>query len=68
MSTEVLPARDELSDSVMLELSDCGGHVGFVADNGLLPTMWLQPRIHRFLLDQDLFATSNQPGLINTDM
>jgi len=59
MSPEVLPLKDELSDSVTLELSDHGGHVGFVANNGLLPTMWLQQRIHRFLLDQGLFADSN---------
>jgi predicted alpha/beta-fold hydrolase len=62
MNTEVLPAASELSNSVTLELSDHGGHVGFVTDNGLLPTMWLQKRIHHFLNDQDFLATSSQPG------
>jgi len=68
MSTEVLPTREELSNSVLLELSDHGGHVGFVADDGLMPTMWLQHRIHQFLLDQGLFAMSNQPGLTSSDI
>ena len=68
MSSDVLPERDELSDAVTLELSDQGGHVGFVSDRGLLPDMWLQSRIHRFLLDQDFFATSNQPGRTSFDI
>ena len=68
MTSDVLPGKDELSDSVTFELSNHGGHVGFVSDNGLLPGMWLQKRIHRFLLDQDFCATNNQPGRTSSDI
>ena len=68
MTPEVLPEDSELSDSVTLELSNHGGHVGFVSEDGLLPAIWLQKRIHRFLADQGLFASSNQPGLTSSDI
>ncbi len=53
MSPEILPGKDELADSLCLELSEHGGHVGFVSSNGLKPDMCLQKRIHRFLIEQD---------------
>ena len=68
MSPEILPDKDELSDAVHLELSDHGGHVGFVDNRGFNPDMWLQPRIHRFLFDQGFLATSNQPGRSSSDI
>ena len=52
MSSGVLPEDSELADSVMLELSSHGGHVGFIGSNGLIPDLWLQKRIHQFLIDQ----------------
>lgn len=52
MSPEVLPGKSELAESVTLELHDHGGHVGFVSSNGLKPELWLQNRIHRFLIDR----------------
>ena len=52
MSSGVLPEDNELADSVMLELSSHGGHVGFIGSNGLIPDLWLQKRIHQFLIDQ----------------
>lgn len=52
MSPEVLPGEDELAEPVTLELSEHGGHVGFVSSNGITPDMWLQKRIHRFLIEQ----------------
>jgi predicted alpha/beta-fold hydrolase len=55
MTTEVLPGEHELSDSVNLELSTHGGHVGFIGDNQMHPRLWLQNRIHRFLHDQQFF-------------
>ncbi len=55
MTTEVLPREHELSDSVNLELSTHGGHVGFIGDNKMRPRFWLQNRIHRFLSDQHFF-------------
>ncbi len=53
MTAEVLPREHELSASVKLELSSHGGHVGFLGDRKLYPSLWLQHRIHRFLRDQE---------------
>jgi predicted alpha/beta-fold hydrolase len=51
MSLEVLPAINEMSSSVQLEVSTHGGHVGFVSgQNPLKPTYWLEQRIPEFLL------------------
>ncbi len=55
MTAEVLPCEHELSDSVNLELSTHGGHVGFIGDSKMRPRLWLQNRIHRFLSDQQFF-------------
>ncbi len=55
MTAEVLPREHELSDSVCLELSTHGGHVGFIGDNKMRPRPWLETRIHRFLNDQQFF-------------
>jgi len=51
MNLEVLPEEKELSDSVTLELSAHGGHVGFIGGR-LWPEPWLEKRIHRFLIEQ----------------
>jgi predicted alpha/beta-fold hydrolase len=51
MTSEVLPDDDELSESVTLELSNRGGHVGFIG-GALWPKPWLEKRIHRFLTEQ----------------
>jgi predicted alpha/beta-fold hydrolase len=51
MSPDVLPKEGELSDSVTLELSAQGGHVGFIGGK-LWPEPWLEKRIHRFLIEQ----------------
>ncbi len=46
MYPDAIPDADELSDVVTLELSDSGGHVGFVESAGLLrPRYWLESRI-----------------------
>ena len=55
MTAEVIPQQDELSDSVILELSTHGGHVGFIGDNKMCPSPWLETRIHRFLDDQQFY-------------
>jgi predicted alpha/beta-fold hydrolase len=50
MTTAVLPNPDELANDVMLELSEYGGHVGFVG--GRWPwraQFWLEQRIPAFL-------------------
>ena len=55
MTVEVLPDKQELSSLVELELSSHGGHVGFVSGKGMRPQAWLESRIHRFLIEQNLF-------------
>ena len=50
MSEDAIPNQDDLSDSVTLELSDHGGHVGFVSGN--MPwnaKYWLEERIPEYL-------------------
>jgi hypothetical protein len=51
MNAGVLPEENELSDFVTLELSERGGHVGFIGGR-LWPEFWLEKRIHRFLVEQ----------------
>ncbi len=44
-----MPTEAELSESVRLELSDKGGHVGFVNGSLFRPKRWLDARIVRHL-------------------
>lgn len=49
MTSDVIPSQEELSDKITLELSETGGHVGFVA--GKYPwraEYWLEQRIIDF--------------------
>ena len=48
MTPEVIPHENELSDSVCLELSQQGGHVGFVSGHLLKPRFWLEERIPEY--------------------
>ncbi|WP_087143989.1 hydrolase [Crenothrix polyspora] len=51
MTSEVIPDVDELSASVHLEVTDAGGHVGFISGNNpFKPIYWLDQRIPEFLL------------------
>ena len=52
MTHKVLPEHDELSPSVTLELTDRGGHVGFIGSTPLSPYSWLEPRIHAFMRER----------------
>lgn len=45
----VLPEKTELSDMIKLELSDNGGHVGFIQGSIFKPKFWLEKRIELFL-------------------
>lgn len=47
-----LPAADELSDCVTLELSAGGGHVGFVEGPPWRPRYWLDRRIPEYIEQQ----------------
>lgn len=50
MDPVIVPGASELSATVRLELSDYGGHVGFVsADKRGRPTFWLEQRIPTWL-------------------
>jgi predicted alpha/beta-fold hydrolase len=50
MTPAVLPTQHELSAHVQLEITRGGGHVGFVAQQGLFrPRYWLEQRIPAFL-------------------
>jgi len=53
MTEEVLPAPEEISPQVALELSRHGGHVGFISGGTpFKPQYWLEQRIAKFLHDQ----------------
>ena len=49
MSTASIPIESELSGSVRLELSNKGGHVGFVGGTLFRPQLWLGQRICQHL-------------------
>jgi len=50
LPARALPQNDDLSPEVIMELSNRGGHVGFVAGcNPLHPQYWLEQRIIRHL-------------------
>ncbi len=50
MSENAIPTEDDLSNTVLLELSDKGGHVGFIGGNNpFKPHYWLESRITSFL-------------------
>ena len=51
MTPEVLPDKSELSSSIELELSQYGGHIGFMSGHIFKPTYWLEKRITDYLGD-----------------
>ena len=56
MTKDVLPDQDELSASVHLEITQGGGHVGFIAGEiPFKPDYWLERRIPEFLRQQLFF-------------
>ena len=53
MTKAVLPTLEELSSSVKLEVTQGGGHVGFIAGGKLFkPVYWIEQRVSEFLNDQ----------------
>ncbi len=53
MTKDILPSEEELSESVTLELSKKGGHVGFVSGSMIgSPVYWLDQRIPEFISPQ----------------
>ncbi|KTD33888.1 hydrolase [Legionella israelensis] len=52
MTPDVVPKEDEISKDVLFELSQKGGHVGFIGSNHSgTPFYWLDQRIPEFLAD-----------------
>ena len=50
MTPDILPTNEELSSSVTLEVTEHGGHLGFISGNNpLKPIYWLENRIVDFL-------------------
>ena len=45
MTTKILPTIDEISTYITLEVSQHGGHVGFVGGTFLKPDYWLETKI-----------------------
>lgn len=56
MTPEVIPQALELSDSITLELSTHGGHVGFISGEFLKPEYWLERRILQHIHQQSVFT------------
>jgi len=48
MPSSVLPKKDELSKMIQLELSEHGGHVGFIEGTLFKPSFWLEKRVGLF--------------------
>lgn len=49
MTGDVIPSRHQLSPTIDYQLSEYGGHVGFVTGTLLKPIMWLEQRIPQWL-------------------
>lgn len=50
MTPDVIPSHSELSENVQMDLSEKGGHVGFISGNSPgHPRYWLEERIPEFL-------------------
>lgn len=51
MTEDIVPDANALSSSVRIELSETGGHVGFMYGSVLRPKLWLNQRIVRCLAE-----------------
>jgi len=54
MTPEVIPTKEELSAFTTLELTQRGGHVGFVSGSLFKPKYWLEEKIVSYFLDETL--------------
>jgi hypothetical protein len=52
MTPKVLPTQDEVSNHITLNISQHGGHVGFVNGSLFKPKYWLEERIVNYLEEQ----------------
>lgn len=53
MTKEVVPSSSELSESITLEVSAHGGHVGFIGGTFFHPEYWLEKRITKYISNID---------------
>lgn len=51
MNQHVIPDETELARHVTMEISERGGHVGFMQGTITSPTVWLHERVHQFFAD-----------------
>lgn len=51
MNHLVVPKEEELARNVTLELSERGGHVGFMQGSVFSPKVWLHERVKRYVSD-----------------
>jgi predicted alpha/beta-fold hydrolase len=50
MTEDIIPLKEEISDAITLEVSDYGGHVGFITGKyPWHPEYWLEQRVPAFL-------------------
>ena len=52
MSPAIIPSKAELSSSITLELTEHGGHVGFIGGSFFHPEYWLEKRISYFFRER----------------
>ncbi|MBA1433312.1 MAG: hydrolase [Epsilonproteobacteria bacterium] len=50
MTPEVIPKQEEVSDKVVLEILEHGGHVGFISGSFFKPDYWLEKRVVQYFL------------------
>ena len=50
MTPDIIPTEEELSDSIEFELTQKGGHVGFISGTIFKPHYWLEKRVVEYLL------------------
>ena len=50
MNEKIIPKSEEVSENITLEISNYGGHVGFIPGSLLKPDYWLEKRIVNFLM------------------
>ncbi|NVK55847.1 MAG: hydrolase [Alteromonadaceae bacterium] len=51
MNHTIVPPESELGSQVTIELSETGGHVGFMGGTPRQPQVWLQQRVKRYFAD-----------------
>lgn len=49
MTPDIIPTESELSESIELEISQHGGHIGFISGTLRKPSFWLQKRIPEYI-------------------